>query len=270
MIRMRALGLAAAPLLLFTVACGDDGGGDPEAFCDKIEEYEDDGSLQSQDPDESLEAFDDLAEDAPGELQDDLDTLRDAYEEAADLDPEDAGQAFEILLSEEVFEATQNFAQYLEDECGIENPIEGSGSDLTDALSDLEDLSDLDLTTDVPDDFSSDFSDDFSSDFSDDQSEDDESAASRLRTFLEDEYPDLEDLIEGIGSVDLSEDEVQVNLTVGDEPADEDTGVEICEAVLEFAEDDGLSDIEVEVANDENGDDAELATGSLDDGCEAA
>jgi hypothetical protein len=95
-------------------------------------------------------------------------------------------------------------------------------------------------------------------------------ASDRLRTFLDAQYPDFAATIEGIGSVDLAPDEVQVTLTIGDEPADVDTGVAICEAVVAFAEDDGLAVIEIEVENDENGDDALLATGDLDDGCEAA
>jgi hypothetical protein len=92
----------------------------------------------------------------------------------------------------------------------------------------------------------------------------------RLRAFLDAEYADFADQVEGIGSVDLSEDEAQVTLTIGDEPADADTGVAICEAVVEFGDQDGLSSLDIEVENDENGDDALLATGDLDDGCEAA
>jgi hypothetical protein len=98
----------------------------------------------------------------------------------------------------------------------------------------------------------------------------DESVSDRVHAFLDAEYPEYADMIEGFGSVDLSADEAQISLTIGDEPADVDTGVAICEAVLGFAEDEGFSSFEVEVQNDENGDDAELATGNLDDGCEAA
>jgi hypothetical protein len=77
-------------------------------------------------------------------------------------------------------------------------------------------------------------------------------------------------MIEGFGSVDIAEDEAQISLTIGDEPADVDTGIAICEATLEFAEAEGFAAFEVEVQNDENGGDEELATGNLDDGCEAA
>ena len=97
-----------------------------------------------------------------------------------------------------------------------------------------------------------------------------ESVSNRLRAYLEAEEPELEALVEGLGSVDISADEAQVSLTVGDEPADVDTGIAICEAALAFGEQEGFSSFEVEVQNDENGDDAELATGNLDDGCEAA
>jgi hypothetical protein len=97
-----------------------------------------------------------------------------------------------------------------------------------------------------------------------------ENVSERVHAFLDAEHPDYAELIEGFGSVDLSADEAQVSLTIGDEPADVDTGVAICEAVLEFAEGEGFSGFEVEVQNDENGGDEELATGNLDDGCEAA
>lgn len=97
-----------------------------------------------------------------------------------------------------------------------------------------------------------------------------ESVSDRLRAHLEAEEPELEGLIEGIGSVDLTVGEAQVTLTVGDEPADVDTGVAICEATLAFAEDAGFTVFEVEVENDENGGDEQLATGDLDGGCEAA
>ena len=98
----------------------------------------------------------------------------------------------------------------------------------------------------------------------------DQSVSARVHEFLDAEYPEYADMIEGFGSVDISADEAQITLTIGDEPADVDTGVAICEATLEFAADEGFSGFEVEVENDENGGDEQLATGNLDDGCEAA
>jgi hypothetical protein len=272
----RAVGLIGAGILLFTAAgCGDDGGGggggDVDAFCDRLEELDDEGALNdSEDTEAAVEAFDDLLDDAPGEIRDDLETMRDAFAELTDLDEDDPGsidEAFSILFDEDVVEATQNFGEFAADECDIEGLTPGALDDLSDLSEGLEDLSDL---SDFSDDFSSDFSSEFSDEFSDDFSVEPANASDRLREFLDAEYPDLADLVEGIGAVDLSEDEVQVTLTVGDEPADEDTGLEICEAVVDFAEQDGLSSIDIEVENDENGDDALLATGDLDDGCEAA
>jgi hypothetical protein len=97
-----------------------------------------------------------------------------------------------------------------------------------------------------------------------------DNAGEAVHAFFDDAYPEFADAIEGFGSVDLGDGEAQLSLTVGDEPADVDTGIAICEAALEFAEGAGYSSFEVEVQNDENGDGEELATGDLDDGCEAA
>jgi hypothetical protein len=96
-----------------------------------------------------------------------------------------------------------------------------------------------------------------------------EGLTDRLRAFLETEYPEYDEMVEGLGAVDIPGAE-EVSLTIGDEPADVDTGVAICEAVVEFGEADGLDSLDIEVQNDENGGDEELATGNLDDGCEAA
>ena len=253
---------AIVPLLLVAASCGDDGGGgddggsgggsgDQAAFCESLQQADEEGALEDDDVEGAIAAFDELTQDAPEEIQPSLDELRGAFERLADLDeedPDDISAAFDILFDEDVIQAGQRLGEYASEECGIEG------------LSGFEDLSgDL-----------SDLSGDVSEDFTDDFSDGGPSVSDRLRTFLDEQYPDFSDQVEGIGSVDLSADEAQVTLTIGDDPADVETGVAICEAVVEFADQDGLSSIDVEVENDENGDDELLATGDLDDGCEAA
>jgi hypothetical protein len=243
---------------LGAAACSDDSGGDDDAgggstsqaaFCDRLTELAEDEALDL-DGDRAIEAFEELQGIAPEEIEPSLDAMHDAFAALAELDqddPDQADEALDILFDDDLIEATTRFGEYAEEECGIE----GVGDAEIDGLSDA-------------------FSDDLSDGFTDDLTDEGPNVSDRLRTFLEAEHADLAAMVEGIGSVDISADEAQVTLTVGDEPADVETGVAICEAVVDFAEQDGLAAIDIEVENDENGDDALLATGDLDDGCEAA
>jgi hypothetical protein len=258
----RIWGLLAAVVLLFA-ACGDDGGGDDggdessaggnqEAFCERLEELVDDEALDV-DGDAAVAAFEELEGLAPAEIAPSLEAMHEAFAALGDLDeddPDDVDAALELLYDEELLDATERFGEYAEEECGVE----GAGGD-------LEDLDDL--TADLPDELTVEPPDDLS----DEPEDDDPSVSSRLRDFLDAEDAELADLIEGIGSVDIAEDEAQVTLTVGDDPADVETGVAICELALAFADQEGFAAFEVEVEND---DDTQLAEGDLDDGCEAA
>jgi hypothetical protein len=241
-------------VLLAAVACGGDdggsesadGGGDPEAFCDRLVELDDADELDLED-DEALAALDELVELAPDEIDSDLTRIQEALEELVALEEdggEDAfGAAFEIVLDPRFNSSLEDFAEYADDECGVE--VEGA---------------------DDFDDLSGDLSSDFSSDFSDDLTEDDLSPAQELRAFLDENHPDFSDLASGIGIAQVGDSELQVTLTL-DETTDDDTAVAICEATLDFGEDAELEAIEVEVEDQE---DIVLATGDLDGGCEAA
>lgn len=251
---IRSSALLAVVLLLAAVACGgDDGGsesadgdGDPEAFCDRLVELDEADELDLDDAD-ALAALDELVELAPEEIDSDLSRIQDAFEELVALEEdggEDAfGAAFEIILDPRLTSSLDDFAEYAEDECGVE--VEGA-----DGLGDLSD----------------DLSGDFSTDFSDDLTDDDPSPAQDLRAFLEENHPDYSDLAEGIGTVELGADSVQVTLTLS-ETTDADTAVAICEATLDWGEDGELAEIEIEV---EDREDTVLATGDFEDGCEAA
>jgi hypothetical protein len=270
----RFLPLTALLLLFGAAACGDDGGeattdesasasdtgGDLDAFCETLEELDDDEAFEA-DLGDIADGFDDLLEDAPEEIADDVEELRDAFEEISDLDPDDeesAAQVAEILFEGDLQDASERFGEYAEEECGLDDsPLD---EDLDDFTSDFEDL-----TSDFSDDFSSDFSDDLSGDFSDDQSED-VNEASLLRDFLEANHADLEGFVGGIGSVDEGDGVLQFTLTLNPD-ADPEAANGICDAVLDFGEQEGFAGTTVEV---EDAQDTVLATGELGVGCEAA
>ncbi len=242
--------LAVLALTIVTLAAcgGDDGGGsdsaddggDAEAFCERLVELDEAGLDLSDE--EAFGSFEDLVELAPEAIDSETRRIQRAFEEVSELDeddPDSVGAAFEIVLDPAFNRALEDFSVYAEDECGVE--VEGAES-------------------------FGDFSTDVSSDFSDDLTEDDLSSAQELRAFLEENYPDYSDLAEGIGTVEISADSVQVTLTLS-ETTDADTAVAICEATLDWGEDAELVEIEIEVEDQE---DTVLATGGFEDGCEAA
>ncbi len=131
----------------------------------------------------------------------------------------------------------------------------GGDADASDAVGD-----------DLSEDLSDDASEDLSEDLSEEPAEDDPTPAQDLRAFLDENYPDYSSLATGIGTAEIAADELQVTLTL-DETTDGDTAVAICEAVLEFAEDAEVIQVEIEVEDQE---DTVLATGDYEDGCQAA
>jgi hypothetical protein len=259
---MKKLCALLALLLLTLAACGgddgggeasgdDDGGGDAEAFCERLVDLDEADELDL-DEDAAIEAFDELVDLAPDEIDSELQRIQEAFAALTELeeggDSEDAfTEAFEIILDPALTSALEDFADYAEEECGVE--VEGA-----------------DEFGDLSGDLSSGLTDDLSDDLSDDLTEDDLSPAQRLRAYLDENHPDFSDLASGIGSASVGEGNLQVTLTL-DETTDADTAVAICEATLDFAESDEVVEIEVEVEDQE---DTVLATGDFGAGCEAA
>lgn len=246
---MKKLIAVLALAVVALAACGDDDGGgsdstadagDAEAFCDRLVELDEGGFNLSDE--EAFGSFEELVELAPEAIDSETLRIQRAFDEVSELDeddPDSVGAAFEIILDPALNRALEDFRVYAEDECGVE--VEGA-----------ESFGDL--------------SDDMSSGFSDDVPDGDLSSAQQLRAFLDENHPDYSDLAQGIGTVDVSADELQVTLTLS-ETTDGDTAVAICEATLDWGEDAELVEIEIEVEDQE---DTVLATGGFEDGCEAA
>lgn len=126
-------------LVLLLVACGDDGGGggSAAAFCALLEEE----ALPTGGEEPDLDTLRELAETAPSEIRDDLDTLLDAFAELEDLDeddPESFGAAFEIFLDPSVAAAGANLEEFAVDECGLDPDDLDGGSDFGDDFDDLD------------------------------------------------------------------------------------------------------------------------------------
>jgi hypothetical protein len=248
-----AVGLLAV-LAVMAVACGDDGDsgssgetGDAEAFCVRLEELQEEEGLDLDD-DGAAAALEELADLAPEEIDGEVNRIQRAFEALSELDQDDPDafeEVLELVYDPAVIRAFEAFADYADDECGIE-------------LEDVEDLSDA---------FTDDATADFSDDLSDDLSDDEPSPAEQIRTHLEENYASegFSDLVGGIGTVEVADDDLQATLTL-DEPADGETAAAICEAVVEFADQNGIDTLTVEVEDDQ---DTILASGDQG-GCEAA
>jgi hypothetical protein len=115
----RTLALAAAPALVLTIAaCGDDGGGDAASFCDEVEDPFASLNDPNADPQETVDALREV--DPPSEIADDWDTLVDALDTIASMDPEDAASedALATLTDPDIAEAGENINNYRAEECG--------------------------------------------------------------------------------------------------------------------------------------------------------
>ena len=112
--------LLALPFVLGTAlaGCGDDGGGASAAYCDAAEEaadLDDDAAV-----DDRLEAFEDLADEAPGSLDDQFELVDELVQAVLDADVD----ALEDLDEDEVDEATSDIADFTEEECDVELDID--------------------------------------------------------------------------------------------------------------------------------------------------
>jgi hypothetical protein len=144
--------LLAIPLTLAFVACGDDdgGGGSASDWCDVATQVQDqDQVFEDMDftnPETIEEAFtssrdllDDAVGEAPDEIRDDVETVRDGFAtlvdelEAVDFDFMQLDTAVLDEIGVEVQEASDRIAAYSEEECGIESD---DGADTTDATDD--------------------------------------------------------------------------------------------------------------------------------------
>ncbi|MGA9275701.1 hypothetical protein [Ilumatobacter sp.] len=116
---------ATGAVIVALTACGSgsDGAGDDsstEAFCDQLRTFIE---TPADDTAVAVEQFDQLVEDAPDEVSDDLQVMSDAFSEVADLD-EDDPESFTVLLEvfgrSDVIEAAETLEQYGADQCGLE------------------------------------------------------------------------------------------------------------------------------------------------------
>ena len=114
-------------------ACGDDGGGSVEAFCESVERFVafDDGSPDEADSENIAEArdiTDALAANAPGEISDDVDTTTDGFdafldavESADEIGEEAADEAIEALFADpEIEAASGRVNDFALAECGVD------------------------------------------------------------------------------------------------------------------------------------------------------
>lgn len=121
-----ALAIGAMSVLGLT-GCG--GGGSTEEFCAVDEDVNLD---ELEDFDELRSALDDGVEAAPDEIKDDVETVRDTFEQVAerleeqgvdsmaDVSPEQS-EALEDLNTEEFQQASENIQQFTEENCDSES-----------------------------------------------------------------------------------------------------------------------------------------------------
>jgi hypothetical protein len=160
-------------LIVAGAACGG-GGGSASDFCEVVEdakadfaEFEEfdgtDTSNLQETFTQAADAFEELADSAPSEIEDDMKVLNDAMQdflqvlEDADWDifalatDEDAAAKLEAMSSEDFETASNNVAEFAKDECGVD--LEGTSDDSGDSGDsgdDSEEPSDDTAAPDVP------------------------------------------------------------------------------------------------------------------------
>ena len=116
----------------FACSSGDDGGGDPEAFCDTLTGFESDGgfgNLQPTDPEALDDVLDDLHEledRAPDEIAAEVEVLTDAAEQFAAAMAEGGGDLSDLLEqvddvqnARELSTAAERLSSYATEQCGL-------------------------------------------------------------------------------------------------------------------------------------------------------
>lgn len=134
--RFFVLILVALAATFGLAACGDDDEGDLAAYCDLVDE------LDQQEDFPSDDQLDELRDVAPAEIRDEVDLVADRLSEAND-DPQDAEQVFD---DPEVQEAIGEIEAYEEENCPARD-ADVEGDDADDTTTTVEDT-----TTTEPDD----------------------------------------------------------------------------------------------------------------------
>lgn len=105
--RLASLSAVALFTLGTVTACGSDS----DEFCKQVEEA-DTAPSADLDPAEIQAKFDEIAESAPDDLQDDFDVLSEIdLTDPASLDPDSA---------DEITQAVDNITKYAQDECDVD------------------------------------------------------------------------------------------------------------------------------------------------------
>jgi hypothetical protein len=132
--RVVALTVAGAFAL---AACGDDGGGSVEAFCESAQEFADSDDFFASDTslEEARDAINAMADDAPDEINDDAETAAEVsgelFDSLDDIDVTDEAAVEAVLApffdadaDPEFAAAVDSMNEYALTECGID--LEGS------------------------------------------------------------------------------------------------------------------------------------------------
>jgi hypothetical protein len=123
---MRLLRTLLALMLTIGAVAGcdgdDGGGGSAKAFCAAAEDIEAGGGIDAETTDEEAlgqlsEAFEQLEEQAPDEIHDDVETYREALAKILEGDIDDLPSQEEAQQAQA---AVDNVNQFVEAECGIE------------------------------------------------------------------------------------------------------------------------------------------------------
>lgn len=97
--------VGAALLVPALTACG---GGDAQAFCDKIQDQDIDGT----DPDAMAQAMEELQDEAPSEISDDVDLMVEAFNQLQE-DP----ASVEDMDEEELMAASDRLTEWEQENC---------------------------------------------------------------------------------------------------------------------------------------------------------
>ena len=245
---MRRLLIAVSALGLVAAACSSDGGGGSlDAFCDQLlalEERDAEGSELSDE--EAVEVFQQLRDDAPEDIRDDVDTVLELIEQLAGLgedDPEAIDEAFPAIFDPDVTAALGRFTDFAVDECGVDPAVFG--------LEGLEDLEGLEEPPVSDDEGASPDGDGPSTDGFD--------------AYAQENFPDSP-WLGSIGGTALGtfDGQADFSLNVGDTVTSDDA-VEVCEAAEEYLASEGVTEITITVSTG----DTELAAKAPDGVCEA-